>query len=250
MPKTEVVSRELDFEISADDSRFHTCFHVLSINPLHMVHACHVQGDDHSLFFLRWEKGVGNVGASTVRDDAHVVLARKWNDLLHLVMVVHVHHDVNGPGHLGVTDFVQFLHRVSMGVHDTMSFIGGDFFGVAFDSIQKSLVQDWWVNWHFGLRRRLHIDVEPDVLFTPGPEVWQHMSTEEITAAGKKDLAVLVEGKFSVLVPPPTFFEPIGLVFWPLHTRHTSDDDYYSKQAVLFQEDSLRRQHCYWRLVL
>ena len=110
---------EFLFHVFADDAGLDAGHHVGFINPFDFVHSCHVHRDDGSFLTCLQHERLGDVGASTERDQHDIVFLCCLDQEFSLFVGADVDYVVHAAIEFVVAELVEFLDRVPVGVEDS-----------------------------------------------------------------------------------------------------------------------------------
>ena len=120
MARADTILHEVALKILAHNASLDGRHVVFFVNPFNLVASAHIDGNNHAGLLGRKHKGLGHVGAATIRHEHDVVFVGQGNKLLAIFRVSGVQDHVSKSLEAGVSQFPHFLQAGSVRVHDTL----------------------------------------------------------------------------------------------------------------------------------
>ena len=120
MARADTILHEVALKILAHNASLDGRHVVFFVNPFNLVASAHIDGNNHAGLLGRKHKGLGHVGAATIRHEHDVVFVGQGNKLLAIFRVSGVQDHVSKSLEAGVSQFPHFLQAGSVRVHDAL----------------------------------------------------------------------------------------------------------------------------------
>eukprot|EP00047_Mylnosiga_fluctuans_P001242 m.219490 g.219490 ORF g.219490 m.219490 type:complete len:613 (+) comp10175_c0_seq1:214-2052(+) len=200
----DAVLGELLLQTNADDAGLEPGHHVDVVDPEDAIHLGGVERHNHAGLSLRAEHRAGDRGAASEGDQDDVVLDRRLDNCLHVVVAEGEDDQIRNTARLAVAQSKDLLASVSVRAEHAVLGISRDSAVVAHNVLHEGLVGDGGRDgWQRGLRGRELGHVHAELGLHPLPHVRQDHVTDGVPVTQEHDLAILVQLKVRVLVAPP-----------------------------------------------
>ena len=197
---------KVPFQILAGDTSTDAGHIVLLVDPADLVHAAHIDGDDHTSLILIQLKRLGHVGATSIWHEHDVMLHSQSDEVLHVLRRVWVQNTVSDPVNLSVPELPDFLEACSVRMHDSFPLHEGAPRELLRAKLLQELMVDYWCSnaIHIFLGRVLIVEVRAQMLRDILAELRKDLSSEHVSGALDLDLLLVLEVLEARVIVTPT----------------------------------------------